>query len=58
VRPYDCSDITALLATRVIVDVLGTLVSHGKMGAHKHIIDKPVSIPAGPDVGPGWGKNR
>ena len=48
--PYDCSDITALLATRVIVDVLGTLVSHGKMGSHKGIIDKPVSIPAGPDV--------
>ncbi len=48
--PYDCSDITALLATRVIVDVLGTLVSHGKMGSHKSIIDKPVSIPAGPDV--------
>ena len=48
--PYDCSDITALLATRVIVDVLGTLVSHGKMGSHKAIIDKPVSIPAGPEV--------
>lgn len=48
--PYDCSDITALLATRVIVDVLGTLVSHGKMGSHKSIIDKPVSIPAGPEV--------
>ena len=40
---------TALLATRVIVDVLGTLVSHGKMGAHKAIIDKPVTIPPGPD---------
>ncbi len=48
--PYDCSDIIALLATRVIVDVLGTLVSHGKMGSHRGIIDKPVSIPAGPDV--------
>jgi agmatinase len=48
--PYDCSDITALLATRVIVDVLGTLVSHGKMGAHKHIIDKPVTIEPGPDT--------
>ncbi len=56
--PYDTSDITALLATRVIVDVLGTLVSHGKMGAHKSIIDKPVTIPAGPDVdGQGWGTN-
>lgn len=57
--PYDTSDITALLATRVIVDVLGTLVSHGKMGAHKHIIDKPVHIPAGPDVtSQGWDMNR
>ena len=53
--PYDTSDITALLATRVIVDVLGTLVSHGKMGAHKAIIDKPVTIKPGPDVdGQGW----
>ncbi len=42
--PYDTSDITSLFATRVIVDVLGTLVSHGKMGAHKGIIDKPVSF--------------
>ena len=39
--PYDTSDITSLFATRVIVDVLGTLVANGKMGAHKHIIDKP-----------------
>ena len=46
--PYDTSDITALLATRVIVDVLGALVSHGKMGSHRGIIDKPVTIPAGP----------
>lgn len=36
--PYDISDITSLMATRAVVDVLGTLVSHGKMGAHKHII--------------------
>jgi agmatinase len=41
--PYDISDITSLFATRVVVDVLGTLVSHGKLGAHKPIIDKPVS---------------
>lgn len=39
--PYDTSDITSLFATRVIVDVLGALVANGKMGAHKHIIDKP-----------------
>jgi len=48
--PYDTSDITALLATRVIVDVLGAMVSAGKLGSHKAIIDKPVTIPAGPEV--------
>jgi agmatinase len=36
--PYDISDITSLMAMRAIVDVLGTLVAHGKMGAHKHMI--------------------
>lgn len=36
--PYDVSDITSLMAMRGIVDVLGTLVAHGKMGAHRHII--------------------
>jgi agmatinase len=41
--PYDTSDITALLGTRVVVEALGTLVAHGKMGSHKPIIDKPVS---------------
>ncbi len=42
--PYDTSDITSLFGARVIVDVLGALVAHGKMGAHKSIIDKPVSF--------------
>jgi len=42
--PYDTSDITSLMAARVIVDVLGSLVAHGKIGSHKHIIDKPVSF--------------
>ncbi len=41
--PYDTSEITALFGTRVIIDVLGSLVAHGKMGAQKHIIDKPVA---------------
>jgi len=41
--PYDTSDITSLFGTRVIVDVLGSLVAHGKLGKHKSIIDKPVS---------------
>lgn len=36
--PYDVSDITSLLALRGIVDVLGTVVAHGKLGAHKKII--------------------
>ena len=40
--PYDTSDITSLMATRLIVDVLGTLVSHHKLGNHKPLIDNPV----------------
>ena len=38
--PYDVSDITALMGLRLMVDVMGSMVAHGKMGAHKHIIDK------------------
>jgi agmatinase len=26
------------MAVRAVVDVLGTLVAHGKMGAHQHLI--------------------
>jgi agmatinase len=40
--PYDTSDITSLFATRVIVDTLGSLVAHGKLGSHRALIDKPV----------------
>ena len=40
--PYDTSDITALFATRVIVDALGALVANGKIGGHKPVIDNPV----------------
>jgi agmatinase len=36
--PYDISDITSLMALRAIVDVLGSVVAHGKMGSHKNII--------------------
>jgi len=39
--PYDHADITALMGLRLIVEALGSMVSHGKMGAHKSIIDKP-----------------
>ncbi|MEM9433924.1 MAG: agmatinase family protein [Pseudomonadota bacterium] len=52
--PYDQSEITALMGTRVIVDVLGSLVASGKMGAHKRHIDKPVSIPHGEFEGKRW----
>lgn len=52
--PYDQSEITALMGTRVIVDVLGSLVASGKMGAHKRHLDKPVSIPHGAFEGKRW----
>ncbi len=38
--PYDISDITSLMGLRIIVDALGAMVSNGKLGAHKSIIDK------------------
>jgi agmatinase len=41
--PYDTSDITALVGVRVVVEALGSLVAHGKLGGHKRLIDKPVS---------------
>ncbi|MGC2781749.1 MAG: arginase family protein, partial [Bradyrhizobium sp.] len=41
--PYDTSDITALIGVRVVVEALGSMVAHGKLGSHKHIINKPVS---------------
>ena len=33
--PYDVSDMTAQLGCRVIMDVLGTLVAEGRVGARK-----------------------
>jgi agmatinase len=39
--PYDHADITSLMALRICVDALGAMVSHGTMGKHKDIIDKP-----------------
>ncbi|GFH45265.1 agmatinase [Chaetoceros tenuissimus] len=39
--PYDHADITSLMALRIVVDALGSMVSHGTMGDHKKIIDKP-----------------
>lgn len=52
--PYDTSDITALMGTRVIVDVLGSMVSAGTLGAHKRHMDKPVQIPHGEFSGKRW----
>lgn len=52
--PYDTSDITALMGTRVIVDALGSMVSHGTLGKHKAHIDKPVEIPMGEFEGRRW----
>jgi agmatinase len=40
--PYDTSDITALLGVRVVVEALGSLVAHKKLGSHKNLIDKPI----------------
>jgi agmatinase len=35
--PYDVSDITSLLGVRIVCDVLGTLVSEGKLGKVKSV---------------------
>lgn len=51
--PYDTSDITALVGTRVIVDALGAAVAAGSLGAHRKHIDRPAKIPAGTFDGPG-----
>ena len=42
--PYDTSDITSLLGTRVIVEALGSMVAHGTLGKHRRHIDKPVAF--------------
>ncbi len=36
--PYDTSEITALLGMRAMVDVLGSVVAHGKLGDHKRLL--------------------
>jgi len=36
--PYDTSEITALLGMRAMVDVLGSVVAHGKMGDHQRLL--------------------
>jgi agmatinase len=42
------------MGTRVIVDVLGSLVASGNLGKHKAHIDKPVTIPHGEFEGKRW----
>jgi agmatinase len=45
--PYDTAEITALLGVRVIVDVLGSMVSAGVLGKHRVHIDRPVTFEKG-----------
>lgn len=40
--PYDVSDMTALLACRAVMDVLGTLVAEGRLGARKKAASRQV----------------
>lgn len=39
--PYDHADITSLMALRIIVDALGSMVSHGTLKKSMGIFDKP-----------------
>jgi agmatinase len=41
--PYDTAGMTSLFGMRVVVDTLGSLVAHGKLGSHRALIDKPIS---------------
>lgn len=45
--PYDVSDMTAQLACRAVMDVLGTLVSEGKLGRRRR--EAPTGAAAAPD---------
>jgi len=42
--PYDVSDMTALMACRAVMDVLGTLVSEGKLGGRKQTTPAPAPV--------------
>ena len=52
--PYDQSEITALMATRVIVEALGSMTMAGSLGKHAKHIDKPIRIPSGDFDGHRW----
>ena len=56
--PYDQSEITALMATRVIVEVLGSMTMAGSLGNHRRHIDKPIKIPSGDFEGHRWSNNN
>jgi agmatinase len=42
--PYDVSDMTALMACRAVMDVLGTLVAEGKLGGRKLTTPAPAPV--------------
>jgi agmatinase len=46
--PYDVSDMTALLACRAVMDVLGTLVGAGKLGHRKAAEQQPAEAAGQP----------
>jgi agmatinase len=50
--PYDVSDMTAQLACRAVMDVLGTLVSEGRLGARSGAEAAPQAEEAAPDSSP------
>ena len=45
--PYDVSDMTAQLACRAVMDVLGTLVAEGKLGRREPVAAEE---PTSPDL--------
>lgn len=50
--PYDVSDMTAQLACRAVMDVLGTLVAEGKLGARRTSGDADRSTEEPPEPAP------
>lgn len=50
--PYDVSDMTAQLACRAVMDVLGTLVAEGKLGARRSAREADSSTQEPPETAP------
>ncbi|MGH2560487.1 MAG: agmatinase family protein [Thermomicrobiales bacterium] len=44
--PYDVGDVTSLLGVRVILEVLGTLITNGKLGSPRPVAGELASMPA------------